>query len=134
MKEFILSHDAARDQIDIFLDYYDIDLDDLPEKQAEAVEASVTRIIKGIRRGKVEIKEEDSLTITQHLRNDKTIIYGEISGRSKIAMGGKRENDHHGRMYALCGSLTGLGEAGILKLKGADLGLCECIGALFLQV
>jgi len=137
MSKFIISEEAARDQLNLFTEYYDIELEDIPEKQVEAYEASVNRIIKGIRKGKIEIKDDDGIKIIQTVGKegaDQTLVYGEISGRTKLAMAKKSETDGYGRIYALCGSLTGSGEGGILKLKGADLGLCECIGALFLNV
>ena len=134
MSNYKLSEDAARDQLDKFFDYYDVDLDIIPEKQVEAVNASIDRIVRGIRKGKLEIVEGENLKIIQHVKDETTLEYGELSGRTKVAMGKKSDTDYNGRIYALCGSLTGIGEAGILKLKGADLSLCECIGALFLQV
>ena len=126
MKKYKLSEDAANDQLDLFFGYYDFDMDDIPEKQLEAVEASTKRIIKAIRKGKVEIVEGESLKIVQHVtvknkegvKEDSVLEYGEISGRSKLSMGKKSDTDFNGRIYALCGSLTGLGETGILKLKG----------------
>lgn len=135
MKDFKISAEVARDQLDLFLEYYEIDSDDIPEKQIEAVEASKNRVIKAIRKGKLEVTDNDGcVKFVQHLKTEKTIIYGEISGQSKIAMKSKLEADYYGRIYALVGSLTGVGETGILKLKGADMSLAECIGALFLQV
>lgn len=119
----------------LFFDFYDFDQDDTPESQSQAVEVSLNRIKKAIRKGKLEFTDSDGVVkITQHLKNSTTLIYGEISGRSKLAMKNKSDTDNYGKIYSLCGSLTGIGEAGIAKLKGADLSIAECVGALFLQV
>ncbi|MCK4499839.1 hypothetical protein KAU11_05035 [Candidatus Babeliales bacterium] len=131
----VLSEESAQDQLELFFEYYDMEVEDIHDDQAKALEMSISRIIKSIRKGKLEFAETDSiLKITQHLKNGTTIVYGEISGKTKLAMKSKLDTDNYGKIYSLCGSLTGIGEAGISKLKGADLSLCECIGALFLQV
>lgn len=134
-KNDILSEEVAEDQVQLFFDYYDLDIDDISEEQARVFEMSLSRIKKAVRKGKLEFAEIGGVVkITQHLKNDTTLIYDEISGRSKLAMKNKADTDNYGKIYSLCGSLTGIGESGISKLKGADMSLAECIGALFLQV
>jgi hypothetical protein len=133
-KDYKLSEEAAKDQLDIFYEYYDLDVDDLPAAQNSAAKQSEKRVIRAIRLCNLEFKEEDSIKITQHLKSKDTLEYAELSGQSKIAMGKCADTDQYGKIYALCGSLTGVGAAGIQKLKGADLSLCECMGALFLFI
>lgn len=135
MEKYKLSEEVAEDQVQLFFDFYEIEMDDIPEEQTRAIDVSLGRIKKAIRRCRLEFVESDGVVkITQHLKNETTIVYGEISGRSKLAMKNKSDSDSYGKIYSLCGSLTGIGEAGIAKLKGADISLAECIGALFLQV
>jgi hypothetical protein len=49
-------------------------------------------------------------------------------------MDGYKEDDHYHRMYALAGSLNGLGATGMSQLSELDMSAAECIGFIFLQV
>lgn len=135
MGKYKLSEEVAEDQVQLFFDFYDLEVEDIPDDQIKVLDMSLSRIKKAVRKGRLEFTESDGVVkITQHLKNETTIIYGEISGRSKLSMKNKADSDNYGKIYSLCGSLTGIGESGIAKLKGADISLAECIGALFLQV
>lgn len=136
-KEFKLSEESAETQIDIFCDYYDIDRNELPESQAEAVDTSIKKISRAIRYGTVEISlnDDDDAVVTQIVQtkdgSETKIVYGVLSGKNKKAMS---KQEDYGKIYSLLGSLSGLGETAISKLKGAHLSVAECIGMLFLQV
>lgn len=131
-----ISEEVARDQFQEFLDYYDLDPSVMPEDQRAAFESSASRIIKAVRSGKLEFGQDG--TVKQFLKKPvgevSEIKYEELSGMHKVAMKSKKGEDHYGRMYALLGSLSGLGEMGIMKLKGADLSVAESVGIIFLQV
>lgn len=130
-----VSEESAQEQLDSFFQHYDIDIADMPKEQAEAINGALNRIKRAIRSGKVEI---DGSVIKQTLINPagevSEIIYGELTGQSKMAMDSKKADSQYGRCYALLGSLSKLGEGAIVKLRGADLSIAECIGLLFLQV
>jgi hypothetical protein len=138
--KYKLSEESARKTFDEFIDYYEIDPEDIKETEAKnGLERVVEKMIKYIRLGRVEIKiEKEGMKVIQHLKRPpgemKEIEYGEISGRNKTQMKDKNPNDFHGRLYAMMGSLSGLGEKAMLDLKGVDLALVECLGALFLNV
>ena len=138
MDKYKLSHETAEQQFNVLADYYEIDGEGATQAQKERADVIKAKIIKAIRLGRVEISNEGGIKVKQHLRNPAgevaTIDYAEISGKAKIATGGKTENDHYGRIYALLGSVSGLGETAILSLKGVDLSLAECLGAYFLEV
>lgn len=129
----------AKKAIDLLLDYYDVDLDDLDDtEQRSAVQLAINRVIRAIKKGRLEIKiEGESLIVNQFLANkyqgiESPINYREVDGISKIAM--KDVEDSYSRIYAYLGGLSGLGIDSIMKLKGKDLGLVECLGSIFLQV
>jgi hypothetical protein len=137
--KYKISAEVAREELDKLFDYYDLDPSDITDdKQLSAFEGAQAKLIKVMRLGRLEIVEE--CNIVQTLKNPGTdggavtVTYGELSGRAKMEMGKKSETDHHGRMYALLGSLSGLGDAGIAKLKGADLSVAECLGLVFMLV
>lgn len=135
MAEYKLSEEAAQEQLDSLLDYYEIELEDLPEAQRQAVKASVRKLVKAIRIGRLEIDFDGNgaVVVRQNIRAGEPLTYREIDGKAKVAMGNKEANDSYGRAYALMGSLCGLGETAISQLKGPDLSLVETLGVVFLQ-
>ena len=132
--EYKLSEEAAIDQIAGLINYYEIDTELLPAKQSDGIDAVLDNLVKSVRLGRLEINFEDDIRCIQTLRNGEEIVYREIDGKSKTAMGTKRESDANGRVYAVMGALSDVGEAGLLKLKGQDVGLVESLGAVFLLV
>ena len=133
--KFVLSKDAAKGVVSKIFDYYEIEVDSIEDKeQKKFIQQNFDRLIKSARLGRLEVDVTDGIKIKQHLRDSDTIIqYKEIDGYAKKAMAGKDPNDFYGRIYAVLGSTSELGEAAISKLKGVDLGLAEVLGAIFLQ-
>lgn len=132
--EYKLSEESASAILDKLIEYYEIDLDDLPSASKDSIDATMKKLVKFIRKGRLEINTEDGIQCIQTLRDGKTkITYKELCGKAKIAMGSKKETDHHGRLFALLGALSD-GETTIAQLKGPDLSLVECLGGLFLLV
>ncbi len=138
-----ISVEVAREQVDLFLDYYDMPLDELLEElddknMKSGVKTSYNRIIKAIQKGRIEISlsDDDQLKIIQHVGKDnsETLEYKIIDGHAKSSMKNADSEDTYGKIYSLIGSLTGLGKEAILKLKGKNLSDAECIGMILLQV
>ena len=137
--DYILSNEVAQEQLDLMLDFYDIDPEEnsIDEAQEKGVKTAFVKLRKAIRLGVIEIKETDGkLQVKQNFYKDKekSIEYKTLTGQAKIGMGKKGDKDFHGRMYALLGYLSGLGERAILNLEGKDLSVAECLGMLFLVV
>jgi hypothetical protein len=139
-QDFKLSEEAAENQFDLFLDFYDIDIPSIGHKDLKAgLETSKLKIIRAIRKGRLEITENDTgVIVVQHITdregNGDTITYGVVAGKHKVAMKDKADTDNYGKIYALMGSLSGLGETAIQKLQGVDSGIVECLGGFYLQV
>ena len=135
MPEYKIGKEAAREQLDMLYDYYEIDFDELPKELGTALKATDLKLLKSVRLGRVEISmdEQNVIKVVQNIRNGDPLIYREIDGQAKVAMGDKDEKDHYGKAYALMGSLCGLGETAIIKLKSHDLSVVECLGTVFLQ-
>jgi plasmid stabilization system protein ParE len=134
--KYKISSQNARIQLEKMFDYYEIDIDEIEDKELKrAIKGGYERLVKAIRLGRLEINLEDGIKIIQTTRNSGTkITYREIDGVAKSAMAGKEEKDYYGKSYALMGSLCDLGEAAIKKLKGVDLSLVEVLGMIFLSV
>jgi len=138
-EKYILSKDAAKNELKKMLDYYEIDIDEIEDKDLKrAIMQGYDRLIKAVRLGRLEIKLESGIQVIQYRRADEDksdpIIYREIDGVAKSEMAGKAADDNYGKAYALMGSLSGLGEAAIKKLKSVDLSLAEVLGLIFLSV
>lgn len=140
-KEMVLSEEAAEQQLQLFLDYYDIDLEDTDDKDLLRANRSVKKkVIKAIRKGLVEVKEEnETLNVYQTLEKPmqgitNPIRYKEPTGHSKIAMKESDKEDYYGKMYNLLGGMSGEGKAPFLKMKGKDLSIAESLALLFLDI
>lgn len=133
--KFKVGAEAAREQLNVLYEYYEIDFDDLPVKLKTVLEATDKKLLKSVRMGRVEISLDDKniIKVIQHIRNGEPLVYREIDGAAKVAMGNKDEQDAYGKAYALMGALCGLGEAAITQLKSHDLSVVECLGTVFLQ-
>ena len=141
---YILSKEAAESEVKKILKYYELDIDDIEDKeQKKFIKANYDRLIKAARLGRLEVKIEKGISVIQHCRlfDEKgnsnalgeIITYKEINGEAKSATAGKEATDFYGRIYAVMGSLSGIGEDGIKKMRGVDLSLCEVLGAIFLS-
>lgn len=139
MADYKISEESAQEQFQIFLDYYDLDEDDFDDSDVKAgMSLSRKKLTRAIRKGMLEISNDKKLVVTQHLKAPKgensVINYRIVNGTSKISMKSKSSKDTYGKIYALLGSLSDLGDMAIQKLEGADLGVAESLGTLFLQV
>jgi len=137
MSKNVISRESAEEQIDVLLEYYDLDDDDIGNAEKESgLDMTKHKLIKHIMKGRLEISEsEDGLSVIQHLRSGKEdMTYQEICGRHKIQMKNNSQDDWFGKMYSLVGSMTGVGSKAIENLKGVDMSVCECLGAIFLNV
>ena len=133
--KYKIGEDAARAQLDMLYAYYEIDFDELPKELGTALKATDLKLLKSVRLGRVEIGVDSNnvIKVVQNIRNGEQLIYREIDGKAKVAMGGKDEKDSYGKAYALMGSLCGSGETAITQLKSHDLSVVECLGTVFLQ-
>jgi hypothetical protein len=132
----VISEEAAIDQINIFMDYYDFDPKDHNTLE-DLLEDALKRLLKAVRRGYLEIgMAEDNLVIKQKLTrppgSEDTLIYKVLTGRSKMAMDKKKATETQNRIYSLVGALTGVGAEGIKALSGIDLSVAESLGFIFL--
>jgi hypothetical protein len=129
-KENVLSEESAKEQLDLLLDYYGMDSNDMPEEH----ESTVKEIIRAIQSGAIEVKENEGVvTVIQNLVSGQTLEYKGVDlASAKMAMKAAKVDDHYGRIYALTGSLSGVGIDGIKKLAPKDLSITESLGVIFL--
>lgn len=128
-----ISAESADAIFEDFLKYYEIDLNEIQGNQRRATESAISKIKKSIMDGQIEIMD-DHFTIVVHLRNAQRLEIRELDGKAKVEMGKRENEDLHGRLYAMMGSLSGLGFNAIQSLRGPDLTRVESLGIVFLLV
>jgi hypothetical protein len=134
----ILSKETAETQVLSLLEYYEFNLEALPQQLQAPIESALGHIERGVMAGRLEIEvEADTCVVKQHLKKaiagfPNPIVYREVSGKAKIAI--KDDSTTYGKIYAFLGALSGEGAAIYQTMKGKDLSLAEALGSLFLQV
>ena len=135
-RELILSEEAARDQIVELLEYYDIDVDgDTSDERAnQGVEKILDKLTTFVRQGVLEVGTDDKgkIQVKHNLSGGESLVYGEINARAKVVMEKCDQNANYSRVYALMGSLCGLGKGAIEKLPAKDLNVVEVLGTVFM--
>lgn len=127
-----ISHEVAEKQLQGFLDYYEVDISHIElEAQRSAVRGACDKLIRAIEAGRLEL-DSDAGTAVIHRKNGAALTCRELNGKAKVEMSRRPETDMHGRIYALIGSLSGIGFNGIQEMKGRDLVMVENLGILFL--
>lgn len=137
--EYKLSQESAEALVGKIIAFYGLNVDTLDADMRESTEATFNKLADFARLGMLDIKSESPFVIVQNLldadgKTVETIEYAELQGKHKVAMGSVDRGDTYGRSYALLGSMSGLGDTAIQKLKGKNLSLAECLGLVFLLV
>lgn len=133
-QDYALSEEVATEQITMLLDYYDIDPSRITnEEQASQLERMLDHLRDLVRSGTVDITRDakEKVIVTQTLTSGDVVTYGELTARAKLAMDKVPENERYRRIYALMGSLSGIGSAAIEKYPVKDLATVELLGAVF---
>ena len=133
-----ISEESAREQVLALLEHYDIDIDSMDSERKGSAEASFEKLTRFYRMGIFENATADSFKVIQHLKQApgavKDLTYSEISGKNRIASDGKKSDQRMSMVYAMMGSLTGLGEGPMQDLSGIDLAAMETLGLVFLML
>lgn len=149
-KEPIIPKETAEEQLNLFLDFYEIEIEEeedeqlSPEEEKEAADkikemkAIKRRLLKAIMYGRLEVKEApEDVEVIQHLsRNTKgasdggTKLHWEgISGVAKSSITAEASMT---TMYKLCAGLTKVTPSTIMALRNLDLSTAEALAQLFL--
>ena len=130
-----ISEESAEELVREVLDHYEIDPQRNDPEQEKIVEETLNDLLKAYRRGALENRKDDNgLTVIQHLKNGKNLEYRELGGKDRICMEGFDNTRPYSRSYAILGKLCGLGEDAIMKLKGQDWKTAETLAVVFMMV
>jgi hypothetical protein len=136
-----LSEEVGNAAVIELLNYYEIEIEDLPDQgQRDAMDAVAAKLSRFYRMGLLENKRDDGvLKVVQHLQNppegntNPTLIYGRMTGGYRLAMDGFKENQRFAATQALMAALCGLPPSEMKKLTGNDLSAMECLSTVFRQ-
>jgi hypothetical protein len=134
-RDYKISEETAKEQMQLFYDYYDLDIEeDLLDKDAKiAVRSAEKRVLNAIRSGRLEITKEKELKIVQSIiPGDLKVEYKELDGQCRVEA--DKQDGGCSKMLTIAGYLNGLGFEGMKKMKGKNLSTAECLGMLFLQI
>jgi hypothetical protein len=131
--DYTLSEEAATDQVVKLLTYYDINTETFPDEAKVQFERALDTITDHVRRGTLEVMTDPQgrVTVIQNLTNGDKLTYGELGAKHKLAMDRVKQGENYHRLYALMGSLCGLGSGVIEKLPARDLSVVEVLAAVF---
>jgi hypothetical protein len=134
----VLSKEAAREQVEIFCDYYDLAEEFITPNNKPYYNTLKAALSKEIQRGRIEIEEKnDELVVTQNLvkpvQGYENFEYKEISAAAKVAMGKAEGNSQDGILH-LMAALANVNYTVLHRLKGVDMSALETVANLFLLV
>ena len=135
-----VTREAAGKLVDDFLDFYDVDINDIEDDTAQkSHKATCNRIRRAVEKGRLVIVQENGFPILyQHLKHEVkglpgVLRYREIDGTAKMRAKDLDMNAY-GRLYALVAGMTGQKVEDVARLIGQDLSIAEALGGVFLGV
>lgn len=156
MSQYILGEQEARDQIEKFCEWYDIDLEEsaaiAKEQNLVGYELTRNRLEKAFRRGRLEVIEQEhpkfgtTLVVKQYLQHpiamskdgraadQKEIVYREVTGATKANVKIAKDANDTKALFATLAVLSGEPEKVFESLRGGDIGVAQLFGFLFLQI
>jgi len=149
--DFLISEEAAQAQIDLFCDWYGIDLDETRAVVADtetpkAVDFVLRKLVKAFRQGLLEVQERSlddggqTLVLIQKFKiqpkgsSVTEIVYHEATGASRANVKTAKNMSKTAEMYHGLAALSHENVKLFYNLRGADIGITEAIGFLFLQI
>lgn len=139
MFEAKISEEVAEEQFDSFLDYFDIDFNDIEIEDGEATAKTIkTALVRAIRRGALVISVGGDFSIKQILTHPiddiQEIIYTDKFAKARLAMDHESPKKSQARMLAFMAALSGTPASKLIKMKGKDLMVYGRLTAIFSMV
>lgn len=136
MTDYPISEESAEEQFGEFLEYYQIEFKDIEiEDGPESAETLKNTLMRAIRRGQIEIKNDAGFSITHTLANptDKTtsIVYHDKVAKARLAMDSVSPKKSQQRMYEFMSSMGNVPVSELTKLKGSDVSVFTRLATIF---
>lgn len=133
--DYTLSEESAKEQLDLFFEFYDVDFETLYEEDgSNKVKNKIEKkLIKAIRQGKVEFENtQEEFLVKQNLRNGNQFVYHEPTGHMMSQL--DKYKSQHDKMYNILAMLSKKPVDKIKSISGPDLSIAEFIGLIFLNL
>jgi len=134
-EKYKLSEEVAREQMQVFMDSYKIDKNDLAVDQGpESIETILNRLIRAIRTGQLEIIDGGCirLNLVVPFGDTKDLTFGRLTGTAQRAYADIK-NTFSAHM-AQMGSLCNLPPSKLSTLDPVDLSIVQRLSTLFTVV
>ena len=133
-----LSTEAAEIEFDRFTEEMDLDLNtnDMDAEDLTAFNKNKNRIIAAIKRGALVFNESGEPIYSPWRPNSKhqgAITFHERTGKSLMAMDGKKKNYDVSKTYAVLGEMCREHPNVFAGLAGSDIKLCEALFGLMMD-
>lgn len=140
-KNYLISKETAEEQLDAWLDYYNLDPERLSDDETEAADAICQRLIIYTRQGKLTFNDDGSCShnLKQKEGVKRQVTYKPLKGIAKTQdkRGKKNESPEAARVrriYSMMASLCNLPIKELLNFEAVDMSIVECVGFLLLIV
>ena len=150
MAEYQIGEQEAKDQIDLFCEWYGIDLEEKSDAAEDegiiAYALTHKALLKAFRLGRLEVqmredkKGGETIVVVQHLAHPlnggslSEITYYEITGATKANVKIPKNATETAAMWASLAVAAKEPVEVFRGLRGADIGVAQLFGFLFLQV
>lgn len=150
MPNYLLGEQEAQDQIDLFCDWYGIDLEDKTSvADGEGIIGygmTMRALIKAFRKGQLEVQMRDdkkggeTIVVVQRLSHPinsgamTEITYYEITGATKANVKVAKNATETDAMWSALAVAAKEPKETFYFLRGADIGVAQLFGFLFLQI
>ena len=140
-KEFVLGEDASLEQLDLLMDRYGIDVDEMEGDIKVATEHTLNNVLKGVREGFIDIFEDAGQVkvkqIIEHPSKEGTVkelVYGELKMSDHTSMRDGKDITQYDKMEDLLISMceTDNAEIYIPQLRSKDAKRGQNLALLFL--
>ena len=133
----VLTRDIADAQVEMFFEYYDLDVEFIPEDIAPILEAHRLGLVKAVMRGRLSIEESGSgIKIIQipkkEIAGKKRIEYKELDALATKAS--RRADSPEGQLFALMAALGSVPEDDLDGMEPVDRRVVKDLGNCFLTI
>ncbi len=134
----VISEEVAEEQLDGFLEFYDIVKADIEHEDGPAAVGTLLNGIKrAIMRGDVEMEQGDGTMMVRQTLKFPTANHGKFEFQDKVQkahiakdkISDKRASE---RQFAFMACLSGVSESEFVKLKGSDASVFRRLAYLFI--
>ena len=144
MREEKISNENVKKQLDLFFDWYDIDIDFVFNIGEDGTNAANSMLYTGIKTGRIEIRTEDvagggtTIVIEQDLdhpiNGERKIKYYEATAATHISSRPGKNVSEDARIFDFLSVLSKKELGDLTEMRGADIRYARLIGCLFLAV